>query len=277
MTCSISAYHYNILTGVILLPMATHLSAATVLHRYFQSLSMVILRFLCIAVLQGYIGELLYKRMVEGASYFPTAVPTFKSPREADSSTLMLFFPASCYRDKTTPLVSVGALPSLSNSTAWNGLDYHPGAGNQYQVGFFIWAIMCGAYLISLVVNFIEHREIYTRQPENEQAYSNKWVWFYKAFALLVALVIAMMQLIYLGQLRGWLDKSGWWAPNERGENPEEHWRSFGQLLPAFLLLLTVFHVVEIIVGKTEPLYLSTSFRMCALLRLTFPPSHCDR
>ncbi|KAK6824623.1 hypothetical protein PG987_012117 [Apiospora arundinis] len=52
--------------------------------------------------------------------------------------------------------------------------------------------------------------------------------------------------VVYIFGLRDWVDRSGW-VEDDNGINPENEWRSFGQLVPIFMTAMVVFAFVQLL------------------------------
>ena len=89
--CSISAYHYNIVSNMLLVSCATHLMAVTVARHYWQHPYVGLLR-LTVTTLVFVITGVLLSNQGSGSLEFPTQIPP-----DTDQYSPMLL-PAACFQ-----------------------------------------------------------------------------------------------------------------------------------------------------------------------------------
>lgn len=268
--CSITAYHYNIVANMMLLTCATHLMSITIVRNYYQSLWQSILRVVIIIGVVLVTGIILSNQDANTDIQFPTAPP----PQNATDLGLM-FLPAACFQGQDTHIVH-----TLQDS--FNGTDDFQrsilfstaGRGN-HILGWNKYLIMLGWYVLSLLVMLIRRfyhvqrdvgfvaaigrtlvpccfpnrKSVKERVEGGAKTTSHvvfRWAHtIYMFIGVFIGFVIVVTSASFIMKLRAWAKQSGWLQPGQGGVNEEDDPTSFGQLVPIFLSLLTIFTLAQ--------------------------------
>lgn len=212
--CHVSAYHYNIVSNILLVTCATHLMSVTVARHYWDHPFLGALRFLVTTMVFVLTGILISN---QGSSSlgFPTEIPS----RDEEYSLMLL--PAACFQTSSFQLGS-----ELSRS-------FRVGSFQAFFTGqFHGWAnyvLMMIFYFISVAVTVgrevrrgLEHdgkrkRFVNGMQEKLPFLFKIKKVW-YVMFAVYMVAGIGISSWTvaiaarYVYELRDWLDKSGWYV-----------------------------------------------------------------
>ncbi|KAF3936938.1 hypothetical protein ABW19_dt0207550 [Dactylella cylindrospora] len=222
--CSISAYHYNIVVNIVILCVATHLSAICVISHYFQNWLIALFRGGCILLMMIFTFLLLARRSwSDDGVRFPTAVPDFKIPDELDSKTLQLFFPAACYQTAK----NITEIVPEEVETDWTA-----------TFDIAVCVIFSILYLAHMFFLWQDHSDATEGAVLESIWYKIKW-WI-RLVTVIIAAVVCGISFAYVQCMRGFITGSGWFEPEEDGSNPENDLTSFGQLLPGFLAAFAV-------------------------------------
>ncbi|SPQ23339.1 8a176297-9c53-46cb-8a71-a93f7138ac22 [Thermothielavioides terrestris] len=247
--CSVSAYHYNVVTNMLLVSCATHLMALTISRNYWHHFSVAALRITVTTLLFIVTGVLLANAGSTSLG-FPTKVPA-----DTDQYSLMLL-PAACFQTGDQASLSKEIEKSLKASSVdafFSGQI--PGFGN--------YLIMCLFYLIAMAVSLgriipggLDHH--------GRRSRFIRWMrrvfpvlfrikrFFYALFCLYLFAGVGIsawtvgIAADYIFHLRRWVNESGWMQP-VNNQNPENDPTTFGQLVPVLLMSLTVFTFLQII------------------------------
>ncbi len=92
--CEISAYHYNIVTNILLLTRATHLMSVTISRHYWEHPIVALLRVIITAAVYLVTGIMLSNQGVG----FPTEVP------DVSTKDSPIFMQAACFQNTTSLL-----------------------------------------------------------------------------------------------------------------------------------------------------------------------------
>lgn len=276
--CSITAYHYNIVANMMLLTCATHLMSITIVRNYYKSLWQSILRVLIIVGVVLVTGIILSNQDATTGIQFPTTLPPHN-----EISMGLLFLPAACFQGRDTHIVN-----TLQDS--FNGTDDFEksilsstaGRGNHIQ-GWNEYIIMLAWYLLSLLVMLI--RRFYHLQRDvgpvvaicktfipccfaskksdkgkDEESKPPSHIvlrWIHTIYMLLgvaIGSAIVVTSGSFIMKLRAWAKNSGWLESGgidgQGGVDQEDDATSFGQLVPMFLSLLTIFTLAQTVNGK---------------------------
>lgn len=201
---------------------------------------------------------------------FPTAPP----PQNATDLGLM-FLPAACFQGQDTHI-------SHTLQDSFNGTDDFQrsilfstaGRGNHIQ-GWNEYLIMLGWYVLSLLVMLIRRfyhiqrdfgfvaaigrtlipccfpnrKSVKERVEGDSKATSHvvfRWAHtIYMFIGVAIGSAIVVTSAGFIMKLRAWAKQSGWLQPGQGGANEEDDPTSFGQLVPIFLSLLTIFTLAQ--------------------------------
>ncbi|KAK0744483.1 hypothetical protein B0T21DRAFT_447687 [Apiosordaria backusii] len=250
--CTVSAYHYNIVSNILLVTCATHLMSVTVSSNYWEHRFVGGLRLVVTTLVYVITGILLSNRG-EPDLGFPTQIPT----NEETYSFMLL--PAACFQ---TDGIRLGT--ELDKS-------FKVGSANEFfngQVhGWTQFIIMFLFYFLAVVVSVGR----LVRRGQNHHGRRRRFIawfkrtfkplfqwkrFFYIFFGLYLVAGIAVSSwtvvtsALYVFALRRWVHDSGWMKPideeipNRIAENDPS---TFGQLVPVILISLTIFTFLQVI------------------------------
>ncbi|KAK3401693.1 hypothetical protein B0T20DRAFT_450676 [Sordaria brevicollis] len=249
--CSISAYHYNVISNMLLLTCATHLLTLLVSKHYWEHPWVAGIRTVATALLYLATGILLSTQAAPGSELaFPTQVP------KDDEKWSTLLLPAACFQGSAAQFGS-----TLQQSFQGAGL---------FKVGDRItgWTPFVILVLYYVLANIVTIGRVVRAGRENGGRREKfckwlvdiigqkklKWVnriggQIYGVY-LLAGLAIAGYTMAssseYIAMLRRWVDRSGWIQLFD-GTNSENDPKSFGQLVPLLMMTLTVFTFLQML------------------------------
>ncbi|KAJ4384395.1 hypothetical protein N0V85_008342 [Neurospora sp. IMI 360204] len=249
--CSVSAYHYNIISNMLLITCATHLLTLLVSKHYWEHPWVAAIRTVATALLYLATGILLSTQAAPGSELaFPTQVPNDNEKW----STLLL--PAACFK---------GSAAQFGNTLEQS---FH-GAG-LFKVGDHItgWTPFVILVLFYVLANIVTLGRVVRAGRENGGKREKFCKWLVKLIGqkklkwvhriggqvygvyLLAGLAISGYTMAsaseYIEMLRRWVDRSGW-IQLYNGTNPENDPKSFGQLVPLLMMTLTVFTFLQML------------------------------
>ncbi|KAK3948310.1 hypothetical protein QBC32DRAFT_351889 [Pseudoneurospora amorphoporcata] len=249
--CSISAYHYNVISNMLLLTCATHLLTLLVSKHYWEHPWVAGIRTVATALLYLATGILLSTQAAPGSELaFPTQVP------KDDEKWSTLLLPAACFQ---------GSAAQFGNTLQQS---FH-GAG-LFKVGDRItgWTPFVILVLFYVLANIVTLGRVVRAGRENggrrekfckwfvELAGTKKLKWVHRiggqvyGVYLLAGLAISGYTMAssseYIAMLRRWVDRSGWIQLFD-GYNSENDPKSFGQLVPLLMITLTVFTFLQML------------------------------
>ncbi|KAK0673133.1 hypothetical protein QBC41DRAFT_343212 [Cercophora samala] len=250
--CTVSAYHYNIVSNILLVTCATHLMAVTVSSNYWEHRFVGGLRLVVTSLVYVITGILLSNRG-EPDLGFPTQVPA------SNETHSFMLLPAACFQ---TDGIRLGT--ELDKS-------FKVGSANEFfngQVhGWTQFIIMFLFYFLAAVVSVGR----LVRRGQDHNGRRTKFIawfkrnlkplfrwkrFFYIFFGLYLIAGIAVSSwtvvtsALYVFALRRWVHGSGWMkplddeTPDRIGENDPS---TFGQLVPVLLISLTLFTFLQVI------------------------------
>ncbi|RYP75356.1 hypothetical protein DL771_002452 [Monosporascus sp. 5C6A] len=192
---------------------------------------------------------------------FPTDVPA------SEEEGVFLFWPAACFQDNTTTLLSTVKDSTSSGRQFLNGVILNSTPNNHIR-GWNWYVIIVLFYGVALIAEFVR----FCRRQQNRPGWRarlgdkirhiihpHRWVRRVISFIFLVYLlggiVISGITVYqsgrYMYALRSWVAHSGWMKVDElTKENPENDAKTFGQLVPIFLSALIVFGLAQTISEK---------------------------
>ncbi|KAK4175076.1 hypothetical protein QBC36DRAFT_332259 [Triangularia setosa] len=250
--CTVSAYHYNIVSNILLVTCATHLMAVTVSSNYWEHRFVGGLRLVVTSLVYVITGILLSNRG-EPDLGFPTQVPA----NEETYSFMLL--PAACFQ---TDGIRLGT--ELDKS-------FRVGSANEFfngQVhGWTQFIIMFLFYFLAAVVSVgrlirrgKDHNGKRTRfivwfkQTLNPFFQWKRFFYIFFGLYLLAGIAVSSWTVVtsalYVFALRRWVHGSGWMKaidveiPGRIAENDPS---TFGQLVPVLLISLTLFTFLQVI------------------------------
>ncbi|KAK4198767.1 hypothetical protein QBC40DRAFT_89686 [Triangularia verruculosa] len=250
--CTVSVYHYNIVSNILLVTCATHLMAVTVSSNYWEHRFVGGLRLAVTSLVYIITGILLSNRG-EPDLGFPTKVPT-----DEETYSFMLL-PAACFQ---TDGIRLGT--ELDKS-------FKVGSANEFfngQVhGWTQFIIMFLFFFLAVVVSV---GRLVRRGQDHNGRRTRLIAWFKRTFkplfrwrrifyllfgmylvaGLAVSSWTVVTSALYVFSLRRWVHESGWMepvdeeAPDRIAENDPS---TFGQLVPVLLISLTLFTFLQVI------------------------------
>lgn len=259
--CSITAYHYSIVANMMLLTCATHLLSIAVVRDYWRYPYLALLRIVVITGVFIFSGLLLTNQNATNDIPFPSKVP----PADERNSPLLML--AACFQGKNGSFVDTFSQSFTDGNTVQTFVESTP--GNRIEGwNFFLIILLCyGAAIIVEGVRFIRRsekrlgivRKVFGRKtPVSSGKAGSRLrgvVMFIYGLYLLgcvsVSGVTIGFEAKYMMDLRRWVYNSGWLEKNEWGRNEEQDGTSFGQLVPIFLGLLTLFTFAEMISSES--------------------------
>lgn len=252
--CSISAYHYNVISNMLLLTCATHLLTLLVSKHYWEHPWVAGIRTVATALLYLATGILLSTQAAPGSELaFPTQVP------KDDDKWSTLLLPAACFQ---------GSAAQFGNTLQQS----FQGAG-LFKVGDRItgWTPFVILVLYYVLANIVTLGRVVRAGRENGGRREKFCKWFVDVVGtkklkwvnriggqvygvyLLAGLAISGYTMAssseYIAMLRRWVDRSGWIQLFD-GTNSENDPKSFGQLVPLLMMTLTVFTFLQMLSGK---------------------------
>ncbi|KAM7220398.1 hypothetical protein V8F06_004177 [Rhypophila decipiens] len=250
--CSISAYHYNIVTNMLLFTCATHLMAVTIAKHYWQHPYIAALRIGITALVYFITGLILSNQNSSGVN-FPTRVP-----RPGDQYSTMLLS-AACFQSG-----QAGLARDIQN--AFNAKDVSTFFTSQIP-GFTQYLVMCMFYIIAVMVSVGR----FVRRGADHDGRRKRFLeWFKRKFSILfrarrffyllfaiylcggVAIASWTVQgsFRYIYDLREWVRNSAWISRDMNEKVNEDDPATFGQLVPLLLISLTVFSFLHLLAER---------------------------
>ncbi|RYP58697.1 hypothetical protein DL769_008840 [Monosporascus sp. CRB-8-3] len=192
---------------------------------------------------------------------FPTEIPA------SEEEGVFLFWPAACFQDNTTTLLSTVKDSTSSGHQFLNSVILNSTPNNHIR-GWNWYVIIVLFYGVALIAEFVR----FCRRQQNRPGWRGKlgnkirhiihprrWARRAISFIFLVYLlggiVISGITVYksgrYMYGLRSWVAHSGWMRVDElTKENPENDAKTFGQLVPIFLSALIVFGLAQTVSEK---------------------------
>ncbi|KAK3367640.1 hypothetical protein B0H63DRAFT_455721 [Podospora didyma] len=273
--CEITAYHYNIVSNMMLLTCATHLMSVTITRNYWRYPFLGVLRVFLVTGLFIVSGILLSNQNAQEnplVGRFPTAIP----PENQWNNTM--FLPAACFQSNSSLLIGTLAESTRDQEqTRKTLLESRP--DNRIQ-GWNFFIIILFWYIFAFTVDVVRffRRGIEKRKPDGSPGFRNKvcnkalaclcvprknedttnkklglknlfmslfCLYLLGGVAISAATVILSAQ--YITGLRTWAKYSGWLAISKGNQSAEDDATSFGQLVPTFVCLLVIFSMLQVV------------------------------
>lgn len=242
--CTISAYHYTIVTEIGLIAGANIVLTLAFVTEYWKAPITGALRFCATLALFVFLGYVLIHQRTRSES--PEYIPSFD---RKDSAILL---PASCFLNSGP----VDIYSSLNTSVREKvGYPMNP---DQFWE-FPLWIMLC----ILLVADFWRTfmQLIYDRRMKANTypLREGVLVFLYKGVAIALSGVTTGVAWGRIFFLKKWVAQSGWIKPG-RISNPEEDWRGNGQILPMIqLAVIGIFISNEYELGFYSPVLKKSS------------------
>lgn len=265
--CSVSVYHYNIVSSSLLVTCATHLMSVTIVSKYWKHKLVACFRVLLTIALYMVTAVLLANTNTDDEIAWPVNPPDKNIPGRQDYETPLVPQAACFQKDK-------GAIFDITRQTfGRNGKNLARVLGTSIPKNnkvpgwnFFLLLVLWYAFAIvaealrfflhfSSVRRGVHHATDLVPQGRIRRIFSpsNKYLggifWFYQFVGACFCTVTIVITGLYVTKLRGWMNQSGWIEKNQN-TNPEYDPTTFGQLVPLLLVLLTVFTFLQLIGGK---------------------------
>jgi len=262
---------------MMLLTCATHLMSVTIVRDYWRYPWLAFLRILVVTGLFLITGLLLSNQNANKDLRFPTSLP---GSNETDST---MFLPAACFQSERA-LLGDTLLESTSSASQAANTFLRSEPGNHIQ-GWNMFLIILLWYIVAFLVDvarFFNRGKDKTREDgtPGKRARVIRFLRAHKPKSLGVRILKTFFCLYLLGgvaisaatvylsahymmALRSWAKQSAWLQLDEGFQSPEDDATSFGQLVPIFLCLLTLFSFAQTISGTFSD-YLVKRARMVA-------------
>ncbi|KAF2801898.1 uncharacterized protein BDZ99DRAFT_527865, partial [Mytilinidion resinicola] len=221
------------------------------LPQYWKHKILAVVRILLVTGLYIATGLLLANQNVAQIPRWPTNVP---KRNETDS---LLVLNAACFQSDTAGVLKQTLDESFKDSNSFFDKTLLNSTPNNKIVGwnfFILMVLWYGFAIIAEAFRLWYHRR--SRAADHQRAQRKgpaKWVyylfWLYQFGGAVFCTVAIIYSFVYIRNLRSWMGHSGW-IEKEDGKNPESVAYSFGQLVPIFLTLLTVFTFCQLIGDK---------------------------
>ncbi|RYO93140.1 hypothetical protein DL762_001267 [Monosporascus cannonballus] len=192
---------------------------------------------------------------------FPTEVPA------SEEEGVFLFWPAACFQDNTTTLLSTVKDSTSSGDQFLNGVILNSTPNNHIR-GWNWYVIIVLFYGVALIAEFVR----FCRRQQNRPGWRGKlgnkirhvvhprrWArrvissifLVYLLGGIVISGITVYQSARYMYALRSWVAHSGWMQVDElTKQNPENDAKTFGQLVPIFLSALIVFGLAQTVSEK---------------------------
>lgn len=260
--CDISAYHYNVVSNMLLLSCATHLMSISLCSHYWRYPWISWIRVTIMTGLFIVTGLLLSNQgSLNGSAYFPTDIPA------KDDPTALLFLPAACFQTNNTELIGM-LQKSFDGGAKHFGVDVIAGSTPEKRIrGWNLFILIMLFYAVALIVQIFRFAQpnlakrfgwqppdrLKLRRPKSFPFV--KWLvllfGLYQWCGVMLSFAVVALCARYIMQLRVWVSHSGW-LQLENGKNPENDPTSFGQLVPIFLTALILFAFIDTANGESR-------------------------
>jgi len=227
--CTITAYHYDIICGLVVISMTTHLVSTLSVRGYTQQNPALISIFrVALMLVQGIFGVLLLWKRRD--SKFPTDAPASINGRPNYNTSLIL--PVACFQGGNgTFLHELDSTLSHSNSEV-------------IALGFIV-----AFYVLMIFLHHWQKRLDPSSKPSEGQkpqwesglTHKLRIMVACMRFGLVIgAIVILSWTSTHLISLRDWMGNSGW-----LGEDNDENKWTFAQILPVIMMSSTILALVD--------------------------------
>ncbi|KAJ2899839.1 hypothetical protein MKZ38_002781 [Zalerion maritima] len=266
--CLITAYHYNIIAGMLLLTCATHLLSIVLIRNYFKYWMIAVCRLGLIGVAFAATGMVLSNQN-SGSHDEATAFP-LQVPHEGEDDTYPFFRPAACFHADAENVVSQSWSSTFNHFKVFTQRPRSEFLGYIWGWPFYLamlfyycftvlneaWAFLRRGYdvrhrsskrvMLMRTVSWKKQNEIRSMGWINTRR-SLRFVYITLGVAL--ASTVLCSTALYLYKLRHWAHNSGWLEVNEDigGKNPENDWRTFGQLVPILVSAIAILGILQVI------------------------------
>ncbi|KAJ2893213.1 hypothetical protein MKZ38_008919 [Zalerion maritima] len=275
--CTLSAYHYNVVANGLLITLATHLLAITVVLHYWKYPFLATIRAAVTFGVFWAAGLMMAKRHTQvgaehGDESFPIKIPGADAPDDK------MFLAAGCFQRKShDDKFNEAWSASLQSTGAAFGMENQ--GWNLWFLMMVWWSVAIAAEVLrwirrgqgkrGLRRNLIHRTKTWADQtgPEAPTAkFSIKkvnWrlvgsVFFKIAFLLYlyaglgISAVVVISSGTYIRDLRSWVHDTHWLENDPSGHDEEQDANSLGQLIPIFLSSLTVFAFLQAVNEKVS-------------------------
>ncbi|KAK7747656.1 hypothetical protein SLS62_008982 [Diatrype stigma] len=256
--CTISAYHYNLIANMMLLTCATHLMSVTIVRNYWKYPWLAVFRVICISGVFIVTGVLFTNQNAREDPPFPTALPL---ANETDS---LIFLPAACFQSQQNTATDTFQATTANSTAFWNTLKLSkPGNMIQGWNWYVVILLFYGAAIIAECIRFCRRGRsrpgwrsalarhlgrCFGRGTFPRRVIQNVFL-FYLAAGVGISVAATVVASQYIFGLRRWADRSGW-IETDKGQNPENDFSSFGQLVPIWTSVMIIFSFAGIVSEK---------------------------
>lgn len=248
---------------MMLLTCATHVMSVAISKNFWKYPWLGWLRVLIVSGVYLVTGLLLSNQNALKNVPFPTNIPP---ANETDSP---LFLPASCFQGGSLLLKNALDTSFAGKSEAKEAfLNSNLGGGHHIQ-GWNFYLLILLWYGLAIVVDLVR----FLRRGMDKSSFRRKvarrlcgsctgrksprlTVVAELSFGVYLLISVAISGLTvaisanYMMGLRAWVKRSGWLETDPGGQSAEDDATSFGQLVPIFLCLLTLFAFAQTISGR---------------------------
>lgn len=216
-SCTISAYHYNLVCQLVLMSTMVHFCSMTVIEHYFYNKFLAAVRILFITV-NFIFGFFFFARRAASDS-FPVGIPSneFKTNRTS------MVIAADCFMDNTTA-------------------PYLPNDGSKSYLGIIQYGLLFAFFIAATMLSLV-HTHMFNKDKPFK---AKHWTYWARGLMSVAALGVSIWIICYLTSFRNSMRDSGWFG----GDDGEYSWDSFGQLVPLILLILPLLQFVESATSK---------------------------
>jgi len=264
--CVVTAYHYNIISAMLLISCATHILAVAAVRQYWRHKLLAFIRVVCVGLfLLMTTMFIMNQNAHDNGIKFPTTLSRVETQDE------LMFLPAACFQSSDNAVISTlqastesvdAFVTSIKNSTpGWNVIQGWPcyvimmlyyGLALIAAIGrVILWCFKKGCRALRTKIESVAER------PGSSGTFVRKSIHvvriaqrcYYCVFlgvGIAVAVYTTKETATYIYQLRDWAHKSGW-MPTPNTENEAT---TFGQLVPALSCVYIVFGLAQVISGE---------------------------
>lgn len=274
--CVVTAYHYNIISAMLLISCATHILAVAAVRQYWRHKLLAFFRVICVGLfLLMTTMFIMNQNADENGIKFPTTLTRVETQDE------LMFLPAACFQSSDNAVISTlqastesvdAFVTSIKNSTpGWNVIQGWPcyvlimlyyGLALITAIGrVSLWCFKKGCRALKTKIESAGERPgsygTFVRRSIRAARIARRGYYcVFLGFGIAVAVYTTHETAKYIYQLRDWAHNSGWMPT----PNTEDEATTFGQLVPALSCVYIVFGLAQVISGKFSCMAVSFFF-----------------